>query len=207
MTASEIKNITQKFLSKHSAEISYKLYPFGEKVCCQGERTASKIYIVKEGVFKIGKVDTPEFTNTLGFCFEGDIRAPLGIFIPNVQSLYEIKSIENSLVQCNSLYEIPLEQWNAFVAEDETLNQLLINIFCNNWNNGMVFLATLRQNRKMKELFYKMYDTRHPVLISGIADEYIAEFFGIPVKSYKRMYNDKLKLERSKKEKAAKEII
>ena len=186
----KVKEIIADFLAKYSKELEYIMYPFNEIVCRQGE-IKPKIYIVKEGVFKIGKVDTPELTNTLGFCFENDIRTPLGVFSSKPQtqiSLFELRSIENNLTQCNSMYEITLEQWDAFAKKDKIFDELILSSFLNNFNDGFVFMAMLRQNRKLKELFEQMYNAKHPILNSGISEKYIAEFFGTTPKSLKRLH-------------------
>jgi hypothetical protein len=190
LSSQEIQELTIKFLSKHSKKLECKLYPFEEKVFKQGE-IINNIYIVKEGVFKIGKVDTPEFTNSLGFCFKDYILAPFGVFAPGIGALFELKSIENNLTKCNSMYEISLEQWKLFTEEDEMLTQTPASAFCNNFTEGIVFLAMLRKNRNAESIYSNMYDANHPILNSGIANKYVAEFLGVTPNTLKQFANNK----------------
>jgi CRP-like cAMP-binding protein len=72
LSQEEIKKITNKFLEKYSKKLECKVYKYDEFVRRQGEKT-SKIYIVKDGVFKIGKIDSTGLYRTLNFCFKLDV--------------------------------------------------------------------------------------------------------------------------------------
>jgi len=189
LSIAEIKEIITNFLSKHSNKLECKVYEYEEKIHREGEQTP-KIYIIKEGVFRIGKLDTPVSNTTLGFCFESQVIIPMQSIHNDYISLFELKSIENNISNCNSVYEIPLEQWKSFVEKDETLETLPMSVLHNNLSKLFNLLTTLRQNRKTEELFSKMYNEEHPILNSGINEKYIAEYFGVSISFLRQMFTN-----------------
>ena len=116
LTTEEIKKITTNFLNKNSKRLECKTYGFEEIVHREGERSR-KIYIVKNGVFRIGRIDTPIPDVTLGFCFRPNVIPSIASIVPNYPSLLQIKSISNNISNCNSLYEITIEEkhWNDLI--------------------------------------------------------------------------------------------
>jgi len=191
LSDAEIQKITANFLSKYSKELECKMYGFEEVVHREGERTA-KIYIVKNGVFRIGKIDTPIHDVTLGFCFKSAIIPSIPATSPQFPSLLQIKSIANNIANCNSMYEIGMEQWNYFADKDEVLRDFPISVSYNNFVNLINLSIIYRQNRKTEKLFSEMYDAKHPILNSGIEEKYLAVFFGVTIDSLRRMFNNKL---------------
>ena len=191
LSTAEIKKITANFLSKYSRELESRIYGFEEVVRREGE-IAKKIYIVKNGVFKIGRINTPIPDTTLGFCFKSAIMPSIAFVVPNFPSLLQIKSIANNIANCNSLYEISPEQWNYFAEKDETLKDFPAAVLYNNYSDLLNLRILHHQNRKAEKIFSEMYNAKHPILHSGIEEKYLAAFFGVTVDSLRRMFNNQL---------------
>ena len=78
LTVNEVAKIMADFLSKHTKELECKTYEYEEKVIKEGKKEP-KIYIVKDGVFRVTKLDIQNANATLGFLFKSDIVAPIVI--------------------------------------------------------------------------------------------------------------------------------
>ena len=161
-SSSEVQELTDKFLSKYSPKLEYKTYEYDEKVFRQRERI-NKMYIVKSGVFKIGQINSANSVDTIGFRFQAEIFSSMAILIPNSQSLFELKSIENNL-SSNSMYEISAEQWNDIVEKDEIFKGLPAIAFADNITVAFNLLKLFRKNRKVKEILgnYIQFYTKSP---------------------------------------------
>jgi CRP-like cAMP-binding protein len=109
LSSQEIQELTIKFLSEHSHQLEYITYRFDEVMYREGAK-GSKIFIVKEGVFRVGRLDASNTDMTIAFAFKNQVLVPIGICIPEFPSLFSITSIENSLCKANLLYEISIEQ-------------------------------------------------------------------------------------------------
>ena len=191
LSTAEIKKITAQFLAKYSRALECKIYEFGEVVRREGERKEI-IYIVKNGVFRIGRIDTPKADVTLGFCFKSTIMPSIASVAQNYPSLLQIKSISNNIANCNYMYEISIEQWNCFAEKDEILKEFHASVLYNNFANLISLHTINRQNRKAEKLFSDMYDAKDPILNSGIDEKYIASFLGVTIDSLRRMNNNKI---------------
>ena len=66
-STAEISAIIEKFLQTHSKKLELKTYEFEEVVRREGERS-KKIFIVKDGIFRVGKTDTWKSNITIAFC-------------------------------------------------------------------------------------------------------------------------------------------
>lgn len=191
LTTEEIKQKTENFLSKYSKELECKMYGFEEIVHREGERSR-KIYIVKNGVFRIGRVNAPIPDITLGFCFKSSFIPSIASIIPDFPSLLQIKSISNNIANCNSLYEIGIEQWEYFTEKDKTLENFHASVLYDNFANLINITIYKRQNRKTEKLFSEMYDAKSPILNSGIEEKYLAAFFGVTIDSLRRMFTNRI---------------
>ena len=49
-----------------------------------------------------------------------------------------------------------------------------------------------------------LYDSKHWILNSGISAQYIADSFGMPLKSFRQIFNDKIKTCSTKSKKSTK---
>ena len=204
LSSDEIKKLVDEFLVKYSADLECKFYEFEDKIRNQGDRSP-KMYIVKEGVIKLGKIEnlTNPIVSTLGFCFGSGALVPLAFLFPNSKvpiSLLEIKSIKNNLLkdksQFNSVYEITAEQWNYIAGKDEMFRELPLHIFSHNLDASLVFSATVRKNRNANILYSTMYKTKHPILNSGIENKYIADFLGVTINTL-NIFENKARLKQS----------
>lgn len=189
----EIKKAIASFLSKYSDKLECKTYGYNEIVRREGNQDQT-IFIIKEGVFSVGRtftLYTPKSHPTFAFCFKSDIIVPVASIVPDFPSLFQIKSVENNLSKTNMLYEISFEQWNSLVADDETLKRIPKSATYDNLSTFIELFALFRQNRNVKKLFAQMYKMKHPILYSGIPDHELANFFGVTLKSFKRMMDKK----------------
>jgi len=191
LTTEEIKKITTNFLNKNSKRLECKTYGFEEIVHREGERSR-KIYIVKNGVFRIGRIDTPIPDVTLGFCFRPNVIPSIASIVPNYPSLLQIKSISNNISNCNSLYEITIEEWEYLTEKDETLKNFHASVLYNNFANLINIGVYKSLNRKTEKFFSEMYDAKDPILNSGIEEKYLAAFFGVTLDSLRRMFANKI---------------
>jgi len=187
LSTAEIKEIIVDFLSKHSNELECKVYEYEEKIRREGEQFP-KIHIVKEGVFRVGKLDTPVLNVSFDFYFESHIVVPMTSIYNDYATFFEVKSIENTLSNSNSVYEISIEQWKSFAEKYPDLKILPLSVLHHNLNDFVNLFTTLRKNRKTEELFFKMYDEEHPILNSGISEKYLAEYFGVSINFLRRMF-------------------
>lgn len=187
LTTTEISEVIADFLSKHSNSLECKLYEYDEKVRREGE-LSQKICIVKEGVFRLGKTDKiSQINTTIEFFFQSDIYLPMSLSFPEFPAMFEIKSIENSFSKINSMYEIDVTQWNLFCEKDKKLKLLYLSYIYNFHHHFLNTLIMCRQNRKVKDLLLNMYDTKHPILNSGISEKYIAEYLGTTTNRVKQI--------------------
>ena len=196
LTNTEIEKIMADFLLEHSDELECKLCGYEDRVCREGEKHP-KIFIVNEGVFRISKLDMPNGDATVGFCFKPDIITPI-IINDDYASLFEIKSIENNLSKYNSIYEIPIEQWNYFAEKNEKLKLVHLSVIHNNLTQMINLFSILRQNRNTKNILYRIYKMNHPILNSGIPDKYLADFFGLTLNTFHKIIYKIIKNENSK---------
>jgi len=190
LTATEITKLTEKLLSEHSTEFECLSYPFEEVVRRKGEK-CSNIYIPNEGVFKIGNPDIPNKDgNTLAFCFRPHFISPVATFFPEIGTMFEVRSIENSLTKTNSnsILKISDKDFLKIVKANKEFELLLVSAVYNNFNILITTLAQLRKNRKTENVFKQMYYAKHPFLFSGIPEKYLAEFFGITVGTLQQYY-------------------
>jgi hypothetical protein len=192
----ETKKIVSEFISKNNRNLTSKKYDVEEVVRREGDQDQT-IYIIKNGVFRIGKIDDSKKTKTLTFSFKSDILVPISSQISNFPSLLQIKSIENNLTKHNELYEISMEQWNDFVKKDTNLADVAVSVAYNNLNNFLIFYMKLSQNRKTKDIFNQHYDAKNPILNSGIPNKYLVEYFKTTPTTLMNLFLDK-KIEFSK---------
>ena len=66
LTTSEIQRFVTKFLNKYSKQLELKIYDHEDIVRREGERS-QKIFIVKDGIFRIGKTDSLKSNVTIAF--------------------------------------------------------------------------------------------------------------------------------------------
>jgi hypothetical protein len=186
----ETESIMQDFISKHSDKIECKVYEYEEKVRREGDQS-QKIYIVKEGVFRISKTDTWEPDITVAFCFVPNIIVPVSAIVDDFPSLFQIKSIKNNLTDShNSLYEIGMKQWNFFVERDARLKIIPKSVAYNGLVTHSNLYSIFHKTRKREELFSRLYEAQHSILNSGIEEKYIANFFGVSGYSLRRMHTN-----------------
>jgi len=186
----KIKELTEYFLSEHSTKLACPSFEFDEVVLRHND-DSSNIYIPKDGVFKIGIPGIANSdVNTLGFYFPKHFIAPISSFFPYVGAILELKSIANNITKnkINSIYKISHEEYSSLVGDDEMMLQLPAASVYNNFDFLFRNLATLRKKRQTEEMFIKMYNDKHPILHSGIAEKYIAEYFGITITTLKTYY-------------------
>jgi CRP-like cAMP-binding protein len=198
LTITQIKEIIQDFLSENSNELECKVYEYEEKVRREGD-SIPKIHIIKEGVFRVGKVDIKTESATFGFLFEYDLMVPMTSLHNDYSAFFELKSIENNLTNNHNLvYEISAEQWDSFVEKNEILRSIPLSVLHYNLKKFVDISAILRQNRNAKKVFSEMYDKHHSVLNSGISHKYIAEYLGISQRTLEKLFVEK-ELENFKK--------
>ena len=190
LSCMEIEKATANFLSKYQDQLECKTYGYEEVVRSEGGHDP-RIYIIKEGVFRIGRIDAWKSDITVCFAFNPHVIVPVSSIVTGFPSLFQIKSIKNSLANSNSLYEISIEQWNSLVGEDIVLKNLPKFVTHDNLVTFINLFSILRQNRKTEEIFSIMYDAQDPILNSGIPDKYVADFFGITTDTLRRIFNSK----------------
>jgi len=182
----EIEKIIKDFIEKYSNELYDRVYKNEEIVRSEGDKT-SKIYIVKEGIFRIGKIENMKKDTTIALCRKFIPIVPISALVPDFPSLYEIRSIENNLANPNSIYEIPIEQWNEIAEKDESLWGLLNAMLYDNLTTLLQLFEKFRLNRNIKNFISDLYDAEHWILNSGIPAEYLASYFLVHKKSIEKM--------------------
>ena len=197
LTIDEVKNIVEDFISENQSKLECKKYGFEEILRREGDQDQI-IYIVKEGVFRIGKLDTWEPDITVAFCFKSDIFISLSAVAPCFPSLFHIKSIKNNLCNYNEIYEISIEQWNYLVEKNDKFKNILTSISHYNLTMVLNVFSIFRKNKKTKEFLNAMYDMKHPILNSGISNKYLADFFGTTPNTLLQILAEK-QLEEAKK--------
>ena len=188
-TYPEVETFIKKFLSKYAKQLECKLYKNEETVLYEGSHTA-KIYIVNEGIFRIGRTQNMEKETTIAFCKKYFVLAPISIISPNFPSLYEIRSIKNSISKQNTIYEVSIEKLNELAENDDTLKGMLQFMVYDNLVTLLKLFDTFRHNRNMKDLIYELYFSKHWLLNSGISEHYIADSLSISENFLRRTLNE-----------------
>ena len=145
----EIEKIIKDFIEKYSNELYDRVYKNEEIVRSEGDKT-SKIYIVKEGIFRIGKIENMKKDTTIALCRKFIPIVPISALVPDFPSLYEIRSIENNLSKHNSIYEIDMKQWNGFAENDKSLQELPKVFMHNNLTTLLQLFEKFRLNRNCR---------------------------------------------------------
>ena len=185
----DLRKKIEEFLAKYGEKLQAKNYKINEVVRREGEKS-QMIYIVKNGIFSISKLENMESETIIAFCRSLNFIVPVSALVPNFPTLYEIKSIENNLANPNSIYEIPIEQLNKIAEKDESLRGLLNAMLYDNLTTLLQLFEKFRLNRNIKNFISDLYDAEHWILNSGIPAHYIAEGFGMPLKSFRQILND-----------------
>jgi CRP-like cAMP-binding protein len=156
---------------------------------------ASKTILLKEGeianqIFFIKKGCLRQWFNkdgkdiTFQFFFEGQPVASIDSFLNNQPSIFNIESIEPSIV--NSISKNNFEQLNQLYPEfKDGFQQFLFQRFR---NYAQLFLSRIRDSPKER---YEDLIRNHPEIIKRIPQHYIASYLGITPISLSRIRNRK----------------
>jgi len=185
----DLRKKIEEFLAKYGEKLQAKNYKINEVVRREGEKS-QMIYIVKNGIFSISKLENMESETIIAFCRSLNFIVPVSALVPNFPSLYEIRSIENNLANPNSIYEISMKQWNELAENDESLRGLLNAMLYDNLTSLFKRIEILRKNRNMKDLIYELYFSKHWLLNSGISEHYIADSLAISDNFLRRTLNE-----------------
>ena len=189
LSIADVEIIIKDFIAKYSNELECKIYKDEEIVRREGE-ISKKIYIVNDGVFRIGKIDHQKTDMTIAFAWKNNVIAPVSSIVDNFPAIFELKSIENKLSNTNSIYEINIEQWNYFAKKDPKLKELPKSFVYENIDILLNLYSLFRKNRNTEKVLKDLYNAKHPVLNSGIPSHYIADLFGIKNDTFNRILND-----------------
>jgi CRP-like cAMP-binding protein len=176
----------QDVINNSAAIWTENTYKPGEIVFPANERI-DRIYRVRNGVFRLfHRENRSENEVTISFFFEGDVITPPANSLTNGNTLFYLSAISSNIPMMPALSYITSENFVSLTKNKNAIGDIALDVLKKIVKH---YMTTQISERSVTSVIEEMYNTKHPVLFSGINQKYIASYFGVSLPFYNRTIN------------------